>query len=179
MNGLIIIGYQGIGNSILNKIGHSTINIDFESSLFEVDGDRIDGWCIVYCRQAVYLAKQGFTVCVSPHKCVRKELAKYDQDGFNIVTITPSHNLKEKWIEKLRQRYVCDPSEKNQAALKNAEDCYDDDIKEISSDPNFSHIYINSIYYDLPTIIRSLTRIFDSGSGQYYCSRRIDDEDQD
>lgn len=157
MHGLIIIGYQGIGKTSLTKKMHPLV-IDFESSLFKIDGDRDDNWYVIYCRQAVAIAKQGFVVLVSSHQCVRDELGKYDQDGFGIVTIAPAYSLKDQWIDKLRKRYLNDSSEKNLAALKNAEEHYDKNIYQISSDPHFRHIFINSMNYDLATILQGILR---------------------
>lgn len=170
MNGLIIIGYPGIGKSSLGTMDSINQNIiDFESSLFKVNGDRTDNWWyVIYSRQAVSLAKQGFIVCISSHKCVREELAKYDQDGVVIVTIAPSPKLKEEWIARLKDRYLEDPSEKNIDALRNAEDSYDEDIEDIASDPNFSHIYLESTNYHLRSIINKLYKIFNSIDSRFY-----------
>ena len=167
MNGLIIIGYQGIGKTTLAKsndemyLGNGLPVIDFESSLFKIDGDRVDDWYVIYCRQAVAMAKQGFVVFVSSHQCVRNELGKYDQDDFGIATIAPTYALKEQWIDKLHKRYFNDPSEKNLAAFKDAEANYDKNIYQISSNPQFTHIFINSMGYSLKTILKGLFLIFD------------------
>ena len=169
MNGLIIIGYQGIGKSSLGTMDSTNQNIiDFESSLFKINGDRTDNWNVIYCRQAVALAKQGFIVCISSHKCVREELAKYNQDGFVIVTIAPSPKLKEEWIARLKDRYLQDPSEKNALALQNAEGHYDETVKDIASDSNFSHIYLESTNYHLRSIINKLYKMFNSIDSRFY-----------
>lgn len=158
MNGLIIIGYQGIGKSSLNK--YSDKFIDFESSLFNVDGDRVDNWHIIYCKQAVSMAKQGHIVLMSSHKCVRDELSKYNQEGFSIITITPAYALKDEWIEKLYKRYLDHPSEKNSAAYLNAKSCYEETIREMASNPYFSHVFINNMKYNLRYIILHVCDIF-------------------
>ena len=177
MNGLIVIGYQGIGKSSLTNNNYNTLFIDFESSLFSVDGDRNDDWYIIYCKQAVSLAKQGFIVLISSHKCVRDELSKYNQEGFNIITITPAYNLKDEWIEKLYKRYLDDPSEKNSAAYLNAKSCYEENIRDIASEPNFSHIFINSMNYNLRSILKSLYDIYSNRSRAYYSRQQKDDYD--
>lgn len=177
MNGLIVIGYQGIGKSSLSN-NYNTLFIDFESSLFSVDGDRDDDWHIIYCKQAVSMAKQGFIVLISSHKCVRDELSKYEQDGFNIVSITPSYELKDKWTAKLYKRYLDDPSEKNSAAYLNAKGCYEENVREIASEPNFSHIFINSMNYNLRSILKNLYDIYSNRTRAYY-SRRQEDNDCD
>jgi hypothetical protein len=125
------------------------------------------------------MAKQGLVVLTSSHKCVRDELSKYDQDGFAIVTITPSYSLKNKWIYKLRDRYLSDPSEKNIAALKNAEECYDDNIREIASESAFSHIFINSMDYSLRSIVNALCSIYSNKSRAYSYKNFRDDREED
>ena len=175
MNGLIIIGYPGIGKSSLGIACITQSIIDFESSLFKVNGDRANNWHVIYCRQAVSLARQGFIVCISSHKCVREVLAMCDPDGFSVVTITPSLKLKEEWIARLKDRYDKDPSYKNLAAINHAEDSYDEDIKDIASDPNFSHIYLESTEYNLRSIINNLYSIFNPTYSSFcYCSTDSD-----
>ena len=171
MNGLIVIGYQGIGKTSVVKNGLSHRAIDFESSLFEINNKRIDDWCSIYCKQAASIAKQGFIVLISSHQCVREELANYDKDGFAIVTITPSYSLKDAWIDKLKNRYKADPCERNLAAWKNAESNFTNDIANIASECTFSHIFINSMDYDLRLILSNLCSIYYNGSG--YRNRRL------
>lgn len=168
MNGMIIIGYPGIGKtSITTKKPHIPNVVDFESSLFYIDKERDYYWYRIYCRQAVEMAKQGLIVMLSSHDCVRNELAEYEQDGFNIVTITPSKSLKDAWIDRLYSRYVSDPSDKNSRAFKHAKGYYDKDIESIASDPHFSNILISDINYDLVHTIQELSSIFNS-RGYYY-----------
>lgn len=177
MKGLIIIGYQGIGKSSINSYNNTFI--DFESSLFKIDGDRIDNWYVIYCRQAVAMAKQGHIVLVSSHKCVRDELSTYDQINFSIATIAPSMRLKSKWISKLHSRYINDRSDKNYAAWKNAEECYDSNIQDIANSTCFSHIFINSMDYDLRKIIMDLYDILCCKTCRYahYEKRQYSDDD--
>lgn len=167
MNGLIIIGYQGIGKSSIAN-DHETLFIDFESSLFKIDGHRNDDWYILYCKQAVSMAKQGFVVLISSHECVRNELSTYSQKGFSIITITPAYTLKEQWLKKLYERYQTDHSEKNFAAYLNTKERYEENIREIASEPNFSHIFINSMNYDLKAILENLHDIYNNRSREYY-----------
>lgn len=161
VKGLIILGYQGIGKSTLcNECCHEDI-IDFESSLFKIDDIRPIKWEVMYCTQALNIAKQGYTVLLSSHKIVRRELSKIcDQNEVAIITIAPSCELKDKWIDKLRRRYKYDPSNKNYAALKNAEEGYCEQVISLASEPEFSHIFIHSMDYSLGCIIRNLQNIY-------------------
>lgn len=156
-NGIIVIGYQGIGKTTVAKQARAYQKVvDFESSLFKINGDRDENWYVIYSRQAVSLARQGYTVLVSSHKQVREELAKYNQDDFFIVSIIPSYKLKEDWIRKLSERQLNDPSDKNLAALLNAQTNFEDNIRDIASDSNFSNIFINDMNYDLSSILKGL-----------------------
>ena len=178
MNGLIVIGYPGIGKTSAVENGISNCIIDFESSLFKVNDRKIDNWCSIYCKQAVSMAKQGFTVLISSHKCVREELAQYDQDGFTIVTIAPSYSLKDEWIDRLKNRYKANPCERNLAAWKNAESNFINDISNIASECTFSHIFINSMDYNLKLILSNLRGIY-SGRTSRLVGRRPHEEYED
>ena len=158
MNGLVIVGYQGIGKSSIKN--HPKV-IDFESSLFKINGERDDSWPVIYARQAVSMAEQGYIVLVSSHAAVRSELSLYGQEDIAIVTITPDISLKNAWCAKLESRYESDRSEKNHAAWKNAVQCYEENIKDIASEPYLTHIYIHDMTYSLFQIIRGLEYIYD------------------
>lgn len=165
--GMIIVGYQGIGKSSCSSLRDSII--DLESSNFFVDGERSDNWQVVYCRIAVSLAKQGYTVLISSHDCVRNELAKYVNDGsYTIVSICPSYRLKDLWIQKLHNRYIHTKLDKDYKAWQNAESNYSDSIMSIVSNSPWSFIFLETMDYDLSSIIRSLYRMnqaryFDKG----------------
>ena len=140
---MIIIGYQGIGKSTLaNEDKHY---IDLESGCFWVDGKRDENWYKPYCNIAEHLSKQGYTVFVSSHEVVRKRL---QQSSELIGAVVPSLNLKDEWIKKLEYRYKYSKLEKDYKAWKNAEDRYEDNIKEIINDCKYT-LTIDSIDYDL------------------------------
>ena len=150
---MIIIGYQGIGKSTLSK-NQFNIFIDLESSnfFFEKNGMLIrdPNWYIPYCKIANHLSEQGFIVFVSSHKVVRDELKKSKR---KVVAIYPALELKDQWIKKLRNRYNETGLEKDYKALANAEDRYEENIKEIIDDVEDS-LVINDINYDLEDIIQ-------------------------
>ena len=148
--GMIIVGYQGIGKSTLAF--HNNRVIDLESSNFFVDGERPNNWHIIYCNIARVLCRQGYIVCISSHKEVREELAR--NPAQNQVIIYPTHILKDKWIAKLRYRYEETQSIKDFKALRNAEDCFDENITDLANQKGFEKISIGTMNYDLADILK-------------------------
>lgn len=156
---MIIIGYQGIGKSSVSGAYNNCI--DLESSNFWHEGRRPDDWHIYYCKIAIDLSKQGFTVFTSSHKEVRDYLLHFtDQTG--IVCVFPSVSLKDEWIKRLRDRYAKDQSEKNFKALANAEDRYEANVTEMM---NSGHLYYEiddtdfEHGYDLMKVVKHLRAI--------------------
>lgn len=145
---MIIIGYQGIGKSTLAKDTNNKF-IDLESSNFFVDGKRSKNWYKIYCSIANHLSQQGFIVFTSSHKEVREELKKYDEKVF---VCAPNIPLKDKWIQKLADRYHETNLDKDYKALMNAEDRYEDNIRELFS-CGFPVLIIHNIEYDLEKLI--------------------------
>lgn len=123
---MIIIGYPGIGKSTLAGKDNC---IDLESSNFIVNGDKIKNWDDIYVNVAKDLSKQGFTVFVSSHGLVTNKLLNC-KDA-KVVTIFPSLNLKDEWVEKLRKRCNQTKLEKDVRAYVRARTFYDDDIKNL------------------------------------------------
>ena len=117
---MIYVGYQGIGKSSISGKNNC---IDLESGNFWIDGKRNDNWYKIYCNIAEHLSNQGYNVFMSSHKVIREELNKRN---ISFVTIYPSINLKEKWIERLKDRYNLTKKEKDYKALKNAEELYEE-----------------------------------------------------
>ena len=147
--GMIIVGYQGIGKSTLAY--HNKRVIDLESSNFCVHGERSKDWHIVYCNIARALCRQGYIVCISSHKQVREELAV--NPAQKQIIIYPAPILKDKWIAKLRYRYEKSRSEKDYKAFKNAEDCYDENIADLANQVGFNKISFASMDYDLSELL--------------------------
>jgi len=145
---MVIIGYQGIGKSTLAGVDKF---IDLESGNFwYYNNDQIrvrdDHWYKIYCNIAIDLSQQGFNVFVSSHKEVRDTLMKNYPD--KTMAIVPSIDLKDAWIDKLEKRYRHSNLTKDYKAWKNAEDRYEDNIKEIiDSIPNT--IILDNMNYDL------------------------------
>ena len=143
---MIFCGYQGVGkSSICNR---ENGYIDFESSNFFVNEIRPNTWVDIYINQAIDLNNQGYDVFLSTHKALRDRLNELNID---FTVITPSKDLKEQWIERLNNRYRNNPSIKNMKALKNAEECYEENVDDLCSENNV--IMITSIKYDLKDFI--------------------------
>lgn len=149
---MIIVGYQGIGKSTLAGTNNC---IDLESGNFWVNGKRADDWYIPYCQIANHLSEQGYTVFTSSHEVVRKELEKSKE---KVYLIFPSIELKDEWIEKLRSRYNTTGLEKDFKALANAEDRYEENIRELEKS-NLMIYEIIGMDYNLLNIINALKEL--------------------
>lgn len=153
--GIIIAGYQGIGKTSIASKQNGIIDLD--SSVFKIDGNRTDDWYIIYCRIAVSLAEQGYTVLTSSHSCVIEEFDHYNTNGnYSITIVCPYYHLKDFWIERLKKRYDKDPSVKNYISWKDTKAHFTDEITQLASCSTVSHIFIDSMDYDLYSIIRGL-----------------------
>lgn len=142
---MIYVGYQGIGKSSISGKNNC---IDLESGNFWVDGKRIDDWYKIYVNIAEHLSNQGYNVFMSSHKVVRDEL---NNRGIEFKAICPSLTLKEQWINRLQERFDRTKSTKDFKALKNAEEMYEENIKDLTSERNT--IIITNIDYDLNDLI--------------------------
>lgn len=136
MKGLILCGYQGIGKSSLCNRPFSLSEpknvIDLESSNFFTPGyERPENWYIIYAQIAKDLTEQGYMVFTSSHKVFRNYL---NEIGEKFITISPALELKDVWIQKLRTRYKGEPSAKNNKALLNAEQMYEENIKDLQAE---------------------------------------------
>ena len=149
---MIIIGYQGIGKS--SAAGADSGCIDLESSNFWVDGMRPRDWYKYYCEIAFDLSKQGYVVFTSSHKDVRNCFLKHLERD-KIVAVFPKKELKDKWIQKLQDRFDADVCEKNYKALMNAKDKYEENIEDMSNWGGEVYM-IDTIDYDLKDIIKEI-----------------------
>ena len=146
---MIIVGYQGIGKSTISSADNGFI--DLESSNFFVNGKRSDDWYIPYCNIARELSGQGYDVFVSSHFVVRQELKNYIYT--KKVIVCPSVNLKEFWIKRLQKRYYGTKTDKDFKALMNATERYEENIRELLNEDGFDKILIESVPYQLDTIL--------------------------
>lgn len=149
---MIIIGYPGIGKSSVSGIENCCI--DLESSNFWFNGKRSDNWYVYYCKVALDLSRQGFTVFTSSHEEVRDYLVGHQEETL-IVAVYPETWLETDWIARLKKRYEDDPSEKNYKALMNAKDRFEDNVKELEEWGGLFY-GIQDMDYDLMDIVKRL-----------------------
>ena len=118
---------------------------------------------------------QGHIVLVSSHERVRRELRKYKQDKVKIITIAPHQSLCDEWISKLRTRYFdSEMNTKNRRAWERATVCFHEDVDSMSTEVSFCHIFLYSMDYDLLSIIRELSIMYEVKKVGY-----LKDEDPD
>lgn len=144
---MIYVGYQGIGKSSISGKNNC---VDLESGNFWVEGTRVEDWYKIYCNIAEHLSNQGYKVFMSSHKVIREELNKRN---IEFTVICPSLKLKEQWIKRLQKRFDRTRSTKDFKALKNAEEMYEENIKDLTSERKA--IIIKVIDYDLMEMINS------------------------
>ena len=153
-NGTIYICYQGVGKS--STVNECDFFIDLESSNFkDENGYRTDDWYIYYVNIAFDLANQGYSVFVSSHNVVRRQIS-YMKDKYypniNVCVVYPSIKLKDEWIERLEKRYDENPTEKNKVAWLNAKDRFTENIGEMKKDADdfgFDKVEIDTCKYKL------------------------------
>lgn len=150
--GCIIIGYPGIGKSTLSSVDNDYI--DLESSLFIINGERIENWYEYYCLLAIDLASQGYRVFVSSHFAVREYLCHIDLPcKLKLFACYPDISIQDAWIEKLQSRYNKTHLDKDLRSLHRAEDHYKEDIQSLE-DCNCIPIVIKHISsYNLRRLI--------------------------
>lgn len=141
---MIVIGYQGIGKSSL--AGRNNRFIDLESGNFWVDGKRAEDWYKPYCQIAEHLSQQGYIVFTSSHEVVRKQLEKSKE---TVILVFPSVELKDEWIDKLKDRFFRTNSDKDYKALMNAKDRYEENIRELEASNIEYKMALKNIDYDL------------------------------
>lgn len=127
MTGLIVCGYPGIGKSSIAGWNNC---IDLESSYFSHDerGKIIDGWVERYCKTALDIARQGYTVLVSCHESVRNCIYTLQKDYYKrwhtpkvpVVIFCPRPEMKEAWAIRLVERYLRTNRDKDLRAFEGA-----------------------------------------------------------
>lgn len=157
-NNLIICGYPGIGKSSIAGWNHC---VDLESSVFSQEVDYTK-WVDIYCRTAINLASQGYTVFVSTHQSVveylhdaQLELRRVGVHGPFLVY--PDKKLKYHWITKLLKRFQMNQNTKNYRAYERAMDHWDKDIAFLDSyAPSHSYAVHDAEKYDLKNIVQEI-----------------------
>lgn len=158
---MIIFGYPGIGKSTLVKEGFSRSDcrgaIDLESSMFKTDmnPDRSPDWYQAYGNIAIDLSNQGFLVFCACHSMILDYIAKKVPNN-NYWIIYPTIDLREEWLNRLRQRYFDTKSIKDLNALEYAETHYTESIWQLNAQRQFNTLTIDNMDYDLRTEIESI-----------------------
>lgn len=134
---MIFVGYQGVGKSTLAN--EDLRFVDLESSYTFIDGVRPEGWEKIYVNFALCLSEQGRYVFLSSHKEVRNELKRRK---IQFTCIVPKLELKDKWIERLENRYIETKTIKDLKALLNAKEYFEENVKDIIQDGNFQNNYL-------------------------------------
>lgn len=147
---MIIVGFPAIGKSSVSG-GN---NIDLESSNFwitDANGNkyRNDEWIECYCNIARDLSSQGFNVFLSSHGGVIKHLNDTNTEFFAIF---PDIQLKELWINRLKERYCSIATDKNKKALDRVENYYEEDIKALK-ETCANYYALQSTHYTLEEVI--------------------------
>ena len=161
---MIIMGYPGIGKSTFARGENGLRTVDLESSNFSFNGVKIENWVEVYCTVAQDLSDQGLDVFVSSHGAVQDELVRRSTCNKDknytksIAAIVPSYNLKDQWIQKLKDRYDDSMLDKDFRAYERAKEYFVYDIANIIGNDEFLTIQIRSMDYKLEDIIATLYR---------------------
>lgn len=157
---MIIIGYQGVGKSTFVKENDNSI--DLESSNFWFKGEdgknkRYFNWAEIYVNIALDISSQSCIVFTASHQAVRDELAKPSRHhNEDIAVLVPSLELKDAWIQKLKDRYEESKLSKDYKAWKNAEDRYSENINELVNDAHrygWDVITIDDMDYNLTDVM--------------------------
>lgn len=169
--GVVVVGYQGIGKSTTaNK--HVDL-IDLESSTFWTNGRRNADWYKAYCNIAVDLASQGYVVFTSSHKEVRDYLNSLNiPDNVKLMCCVPSIYLKDKWIERLWDRWRISQLDKDFKAYANAEDRFETNVDEIKQDIELC-CEIYSLDYNLYEILESFFKVNGIDHGIYNLGQKV------
>lgn len=151
---MIIIGYQGIGKTSLAKKDPKFIDLESTNTWFKDHGKlkRWSNWGEIYTNFAKDLSKNyNHHVFVSSHLVVRNALQSVKDD---VMVCYPAIELKDKWIEKLEERYNSSKLDKDYRALMNAKDRYVDNVTEIM-DSGFRRCPITTMDYNLKELLEN------------------------
>lgn len=122
---MIIIGYPGVGKSTAASQFIEVIDLE-TVNMFDV---------YTYCKIAEDLSKSGYIVCVNSHQEIQEHFMGSQE---LVYACFPSKELKTAWANMLRKRYINtefkdDRYYPNYRAYMRVADCFDEDIKHLSS----------------------------------------------
>ena len=164
MKGLIICGYPGIGKSSIRGWNNC---IDLESSYFSHDdcGEVIDDWVERYCKTALAIARQGYTVLVSCHEpvrnCLYNQQKDYNKSWYTpkvpVVIFCPRPEMKEAWAIRLVERYLKTNRDKDLRAFEGSIRSWETNMKYMKT-PDFPIYSPDEIDYDLRDYILKIRK---------------------
>lgn len=142
MKGLIVCGYPGVGKSSIAGWNNC---VDLKSSYFSYRCNmpqKLDYWVPQYCKVAMDLAMQGYTVLTSTHEQVIKYFIEHTQGTElspslrGVVVFCPDHRYKPEWVERLNNRLCQDATnhmstdilEKDLRALRRVIEHFNEDM---------------------------------------------------
>ena len=135
---MIIAGYPGVGKSTWAKENPNVI--DWESSVFSVDGKKVDGWEKIYVEQAINLSNAGYIVLTSTHAEI---LNMFKIRNEIILVVYPALELEQDWKSMLYKRWTEDTTvTKNKAAYDRALTYYSQDICSLYNRTGVIHVEI-------------------------------------
>lgn len=130
---MIICGYAGIGKSSIAKLNPTFINLessnfymnnipyDYNSDQKEAPNwdSKPEYWYVYYTNIAIDLHKRGYTVFLSCHPEVRRQLEyRLAEIGEkNVLVIIPSADIEKEWHDRLEDRYLLTNHPKDLRAL--------------------------------------------------------------
>ena len=166
----IIIGYPCIGKTTCSKTNKDFI--DLESSNFVIDGAKSPDWYKIYCNIAVDLA-ENHNVFISSHADVRNYMKTMPENiRSSVIVIYPALSLKDKWINKMKERYEKTNLDKDKRAYEYIRDHYDESVADIMRDTTFGKIELkHDNLIGLPGIIKNYNM---SKSASYAMNTIID-----
>lgn len=130
----IVIGYQGVGKSIMCRKHNDCIDLESSSFWFKDENKnpkRWDNLADIYGNIAEHLSHQGNIVCISSHFAVRQRLKN---TGEKVFIVVPALELRDKWIKRLYYRFLDTATDKDYKAWMNAGERYEQDIQAMMDD---------------------------------------------
>lgn len=113
---------------------------------------------MAYCQVAEHLSRQGYVVFVSSHAAVVDFLCRIHTSADEPVAIVyPSVELRDQWVEKLRQRFDESGLNKDYFAWLRAAWHYEEDIQALSQAPIVTHkLALTDMDYNLKEEIENI-----------------------
>ena len=161
---MISVGFPGIGKTTLSQkmiadFKTTTDVIDLESSYFSKEDPN---WYKAYCQAAECISYQGYDVFISSH--IENLYYLHMNNIPNVICIYPSITIKDKWLNKLEERYKKSKLDKDLKAFEAAQNFYTTDILNFKNtygyDTNIGFFEITQMDYNLRNIVENIHKAF-------------------